>query len=226
MSPATQPAAPAHHVMMPWVRRQAGHLIKGFVVLLPILGTVAIIKWVGGGFESFLGWPLALLLTWLHIPHVQYIPGMGTVLLVVIMFLVGMFLNAWLVRTLLAWAEQFLDRIPLVKSIYGSFNDLIGFFSSKQGKKATQVVMVRLGPAGAEALGLLTREDFTDLPAGFGPADMVAVYVPLSYAMGGFTVMVPRAQVRPINMSMEEAMRFAVTAGMAVRPSEPAKPGK
>lgn len=225
MTPALQQS------LMPWLRRLAGYLIKGFLVLLPLLGTLAIAKWIGGNFESFLGGPLQSLLSWLKIPRVHYIPGMGTVLLLAIIFLVGIFFNAWIVRTILGWFEQFFDRIPLIKSIYGSFRDLIGFFSSKQGKRITQVVMVRLGPApatpgasgasgGVEVLGMLTREDFSDLPRGFGAGDTVAVYVPLSYALGGFTVMVPRDHVRPINMTMEEAMRFAVTAGMAVRPAE------
>jgi uncharacterized membrane protein len=206
------------------LRRYLGYLLKGFVVMLPILATLGITFWLWGVFESILGRPLELILgkaadranqpgVW-H--YIHYYPGMGTLLSLVIIFFVGVFINAWMVKGLLNWVEDLLERVPLVKSIYGSFRDLIGFFSSREGKQANQVVVVTLG--GAELLGLLTREDFRDLPAGVGGADKVAVYVPMSYALGGYTVMVPRAAVRAVDMRMEEAMRFAITAGMATRP--------
>jgi uncharacterized membrane protein len=197
------------------------YLLKGFLVMLPILGTIAIIVFLGGLFESLLGKPLHWVLgRW-------YIPGMGTVLSLLVMFFVGVFVNTWIVQALLGRAGEAFDRIPMVKSIYGSIRDLMGFFASKEGKKTAQVVMVTLGdpqdPAAPQYLGLLTREDFSDLPAGFTAGrDLVAVYMPLSYAMGGFTTLVPRSSIRPIDMSMEEAMRFAITAGMAVKP--PAAP--
>jgi uncharacterized membrane protein len=49
---------------------------------------------------------------------------------------------------------------------------------------------------------------------------MVAVYLPLSYSMGGFTIMVQRTDVRRLDMTVEEAMRFAITAGMATKETE------
>ena len=193
------------------------YLLKGFLVMLPILGTIAIIVFLGGLFESILGKPLHWVLgRW-------YIPGMGTVLSLLVMFFVGVFVNTWIVQALLSRAGEAFDRIPMVKSIYGSIRDLMGFFASKEGKKTAQVVIVTLGnpqdPSSPQYLGLLTREDFSDLPAGFtGGRDLVAVYMPLSYAMGGMTTLVPRSSIRPIAMNMEEAMRFTITAGMAVKP--------
>jgi uncharacterized membrane protein len=72
-----------------------------------------------------------------------------------------------------------------------------------------------------QVLGLLTRGEFAELPDDFAAGqDLVAVYIPFSYAMGGVTTLVPRSAVRPVSMSMEEAMRFAITAGMAVKPPE------
>ena len=202
------------------LRRVLGYLVKGFLVMLPILGTVAILTTLWGMFDSLLAGPLKLVL------RGRYYPGMGAGLMLLIILFVGIFLNTWIVRSVLNWASEAFDRIPMVKSIYGSIRDLMGFFASKHGKRASQVVMVSLGnPLGGPApqfLGLLTREEFSDLPEGFVQSpDMVAVYVPLSYAMGGITTLVPRSAVRPINMSMEEAMRFAITAGMAVKPPAP-----
>ncbi|MBN1422852.1 MAG: DUF502 domain-containing protein [Planctomycetes bacterium] len=205
------------------------HLIKGFVVLLPILGTIAIGFWLFNIFESILGAPLKWGLgtgepeakgPWRYI---RYYPGMGTLLSLVIIFFMGMFIDVWWVKGVWNWMEGLLDRVPLVKSIYGSFRDLIGFFSSKQRTSASQVVIVKLGGSGVEVMGLITREDTTDLPDGFGGEGVVAVYLPFSYAMGGFTIMVQRTDVRRLDMTVEEAMRFAITAGMAAKETETAQ---
>jgi uncharacterized membrane protein len=203
--------------------RLLGYLLKGFLVMLPILGTLAIIVSLGGLFESILGKPLQWVLGLAHLGG-WYKPGMGTALSLLIILFVGIFVNTWIVQALLKRAGEAFDRIPMVKSIYGSIRDLMGFFASKEGKKTAQVVIVTLGdptnPVSPRALGLLTREDFSDLPSGFTDGrDVVAVYIPLSYAMGGFTTLVPRSAVRYIDMNMEEAMRFAITAGMAVKPA-------
>lgn len=194
-------------------------LLKGLVVVLPILATIAITIWLWGMFDALLGRPLKWVL-----PNGWYVPGMGAVLALLLIFFVGLLLDVWLVRQALDWAEDLLERVPLVKSIYGSFRDLIGFFSSKEGRRARQVVLVKAGPGGGELLGLVTREDWTDLPPEVAGPDTVAVYVPMSYALGGYTVLVPRAQVRPVNLTMEEAMRFAITAGMAVKQAQAAPP--
>ena len=206
-------------------RRTLGHLVRGLVVMLPILGTVAITVWLWGLFESILGGPLKLLLptpgpeTTGPMRWVRYYPGMGSVLALVLILTVGMFLNTWIVRNLVNWMEDVFDRIPLVKSIYGSFRDLIDFFSSKQGKKASQVVLVTWPGGMIRCVGLLTRDELNDLPFGDAGNGRVAVYIPMSYALGGYTILVPREMVQPINMKMEDAMRFAITAGMSIDPN-------
>jgi len=211
------------------LRRLLRYLIKGFVVVLPILGTLAIGLWLFEVFESILGAPLKWGLgtggpeaegPWRTL---HYYTGMGTLLSLVILFFVGMFIDVWWVKVVWNWMEGLLDRVPLVKSIYGSFRNLIGFFSSKPHKSASQVVIVKLGGSGAEAMGLVTREDFTDLPDGFGGEGVVAVYLPFSYSMSGLTILVRRTDVRRLDMTVEDAMRFAITAGMAVKETETAQ---
>ena len=91
---------------------------------------------------------------------------------------------------------------------------MLRLIGSGQQNPFHHVVMVRLAAGGPELLGFLTREEFGDLPVGFA-SDQVAVYLPMSYAFGGFTVLVPRAQVRPVPMPAEQALRFCVTAGVS-----------
>jgi uncharacterized membrane protein len=65
-------------------------------------------------------------------------------------------------------------------------------------------------------MGFVTRDDLAGLPPGMGEPGMIMVYMPMSYQVGGYTALVPRASVQPVDMSFEEAMRFTLTAGLSV----------
>jgi uncharacterized membrane protein len=66
-----------------------------------------------------------------------------------------------------------------------------------------------------EVVGLVTRQQVDDLPAGFLQGDRVAIYLPMGYMIGGYTVFVPRDWVQPIDVSVEEAMRASMFAWMS-----------
>ena len=66
--------------------------------------------------------------------------------------------------------------------------------------------MVTIGDDQTSLMGLMTRDDFSDLPEGIGDDETVAVYLPMSYQLGGFTVMVPKSKVRPVDMKVDQAM--------------------
>ena len=93
---------------------------------------------------------------------------------------------------------------------------VVKLFGSAEQRPFRKVVLVEL-ENGFEQIGFLTREDFADLPdIGEGK---VAVYLPMSYQLGGFTLVIERSRVREIEMSVEDALRFSVTAGVARRDS-------
>lgn len=191
------------------MRTVTGVFLKGLAAILPIAVTIYVLCWLGGTAESLLGRGLTLL-----VPAGFYRPGMGVVAGLALVFAVGLLMNAWLFRKLVRWSEKLLEQIPLVKTLYGAVRDLMGFFSGSDKKTMSKAVMVTFGNTNLRLLGFITREDFGDLPTGIGGDDSVAVYLPMSYQMGGFTSIVPRSAVQPIDMSIEQAMRFAVTAGM------------
>jgi uncharacterized membrane protein len=184
--------------------------LKGLAAVLPITVTLYVLYWLGSTAESLLGRGLKML-----IPGSLYWPGMGVVAGLALVFAIGALMNAWLFRKVFRWGERLLERIPLVKALYGSVRDLMGFFSGSDKKTMRKAVTVAVGNTPLRLIGFITREDFGDLPAGIGDDDTVAVYLPMSYQIGGFTTLVPRSAVQPIDMSIEQAMRFAVTAGMS-----------
>ena len=138
-------------------------------------------------------------------------PGMGLALSIVLVMGVGLLMYSFVARQIYLWLTALLERIPIVKSIYGMIVDVARLFGSPDERPFRTVVLVAR-PDGGEQLGFLTRDDFADMPdVGKGK---VAVYLPMSYQLGGFTVIVPRQHVREVAMKVEDALRFCVTAGV------------
>jgi uncharacterized membrane protein len=190
-------------------KRLISIFFQGLVAILPLAVTAFILAWLGSAVEQ----AFSVAIKWI-LPDEWYVMGMGVVCGVGVVFIVGLLVNIWGIPSLVRLGERFIDRIPLVKTIYGAVRDLLGFFSKSNGLGVVgNVVMVSIGDTGIRTIGLLTRDRFDDLPAGLGSEGSVAVYLPFSYQIGGFTVFVPRERVEPLDMRLEDAMRFIVTAG-------------
>ena len=183
--------------------------LTGLLTVLPVLATVYFTLWLVTAAERFFGTQLEWLL-----PEEVYRTGMGLALAIVAIFLVGLLMHALLFRRLFALAERVLLEIPLVRSVYAALRDLFGLFAEHQEARALQVVSVELPGSGMRLLGFVTRRDFDDLPDGIGRQGEVAVYLPMSYQIGGYTVFLPRERATPVDMSREDAMKFVLTAGL------------
>ena len=116
-----------------------------------------------------------------------------------------------LVRQLFAFGEEILYHLPIIKTIYRAIRDLFDFFSPKK-ESFGRVVIVDFNDM--EVIGFVTQEDPQKLPESFRDRDSVLVYIPMSYMIGGFTLLIPKKDVKPCKMKMDEAMRFALTAGI------------
>lgn len=183
--------------------------LTGIFTVLPILATIYLVVWLLAAIERFLGKPLLFLM-----PDEYYRAGMGLLAGLVLVFVTGLLMRAWLFRQLIRSGEELLMHVPLIKGVYKALKDFFGLFSDSSNNDLLQVVSVQLPGADMRLLGFITRSDFTDLPPGVGKDGEVAVYLPMSYQVGGYTVMLPRSQVNPVGMSREEAMRFVLTAGI------------
>jgi uncharacterized membrane protein len=124
------------------------------------------------------------------------------------------------VRRVLRLSDHLFERIPVVKTFYVAIRDFMRFFpSSGKGGDLQRVVLVPFGPG--KVIGFVTAESSTV----FGPAQNadhpVAVYLPMSYMVGGYTVFVPRHQLETTSLSVEAGMRIALMGG--VQGVEPAR---
>ncbi|NVK43164.1 MAG: DUF502 domain-containing protein [Oceanospirillaceae bacterium] len=188
------------------------NMLTGLVTLLPVMLTLYLVYWLLVSLEMALGGLIRLLL-----PDDLYLPGMGLVAALLLTFAVGILMHAYVVQRLFAAAENLLYRMPLIKSVYRAIRDFFDYFSPETHKEFEQVVAVSFDDM--QLIGFVTQALPEDMPEGFGGEDRVLVYLPLSYMIGGYAVLIPRDRIRPVKMTMEEAMRFTLTAGVAGRPA-------
>lgn len=181
--------------------------VRGLITFTPIAITVVVVIWLFDFVENI----FSKVYIYFFGPRF-YFPGMGVLIAFLLIFFIGVFMSNWLTRKLYNFFEKILDRMPLVKTLYRSIVDLMSFFKQEDKNVQGPIVMVDFG--GSKILGLVSRESFKDLPGGIGNEGEIAVYIPMSYQIGGVTVIVPRSMVHKVDMNIEEGLRFAATAGM------------
>ena len=137
--------------------------LTGVLTVLPVLATAYLLIWLFTTAESFLGKPLK----WL-IPEGYYRGGMGLLVGIVVIFVVGVLMRAYIVRRVFAFSEKILLEIPLIKTIYAALRDFFGMFAGQNEQEALQVVTVTLPGTGMRLMGFVTRDEFSDTPKGIG----------------------------------------------------------
>ena len=197
------------------MKRLSQYFLRGLVTILPV-GLTLYLLYV------FLAWSEALAMRVIR-PFVGdfYLPGMGLVLGVAGIFVLGVVVSQPFMGRLLSLFEFPFTNLPVVKSIYSSLKSFADYFSPTHEQSPQQVVALRLPDHPLEMVGMVTRQSLADLPAGLLRGDRVAVYLPMGYMIGGYTVFVPREWVTPIDMSVEEAMRQSLIAWMALGRNAP-----
>ena len=178
--------------------------IRGLLAIVPITATIFLLVWLGRSAENALGGLIRTVL-----PEQYYVPGLGVLFALVLIFLIGVFLNAWMAQKLLNWVENLLQSLPFIKSIYSPMKDLMGLFSSKSSNDLKRVVMVDMDN-GRKIFGLATRDSFLDLGLK-EHEDKVAIYFPMSYQIGGYTILVPKDQVTEVDLPVDRALSLMVT---------------
>lgn len=183
---------------------------KGLGTIIPIALTLLIVLWLAGIAERGIGSLIKLVL-----PEEWYITGMGLIGGIALVIAIGLLSQVWLFRKLIDLGEAILDRMPVVKSVFRATKDFVEYFSSDDAERFSQAVMVRHPDLKIGLMGFITREDFSNLP--FGEEGEVAVYLPLSYQVAGYTIFVPKEWCEPMDLPFEDALRLILTAAMSRR---------
>ncbi|MAK92653.1 MAG: hypothetical protein CMI13_15645 [Oleibacter sp.] len=190
-------------------------LIKGSMVVVPLLVTVWLLWSALLWFNNLGTQALAIV----GIPGL--FPGMGLVLMLIALLVVGLLFQFNPVSWLYQYVEDALLRFPLVKTLYGAIKDFAAMFDQEKRQQNQQTVLVEI-PGQGKLVGFITS---TRTPPAVSTAcegeDLVAVYLPMSYMVGGYTVFLQRDQITPVDWSFEDAMRFTLTAGVSQSQARP-----
>lgn len=195
--------------------------LRGLSVVVPVVLTVWLVVWSVAKTESLLQSAFVSAFS-----DRLYRPGMGIVLGVLFVLAVGFLLRILFVQRFWHFFERQLDRLPIIKTVYDAFRDFFGFFTAKVASDASTVVLVEIGE-GASLIGFVTEDETAKLPAlppmqdggavGDRLDDRVAVYLPMSYQLGGYTLLISREKLTELDWTVEKALRFVLTAGIGRR---------
>jgi uncharacterized membrane protein len=189
--------------------------IKGLSIVLPIAVALYVMVWMIRSSEGAVKGILTTIL-----PPGAYIPGMGLLTIIALVFVAGLLMYPWLTRKLFRTADKTLRKIPLFGNVYAPVKDLMGLVGGDMEKKLGRPVMLTVPNTNMETLGFVTREGTDGLPEGFLPDDHLVVYVQWSSQIGGYCFIVPKNSVRYLDISIEEGMRWSLTAGLSAPESQ------
>jgi uncharacterized membrane protein len=191
------------------MRRLWNTFLKGLAAVLPVALTIYVVVWLATTVESILSGPLRVIL-----PRDHYWPGLGLIVAFLLILLVGVLFDAYVVRRLFRFGESLLARIPIVKTVFGALKDFTRFLpAGGKGRDLKRVVLWRFNSA--RLVGFVTEDHLN--PRLFGPgdtADIVAVYFPMSYQIGGYTLYLHKSELEETQLSVEEAMRMVLIGGV------------
>ena len=207
------PATPARRA---WTLRR--YLVAGILVWLPVLATI----WVVGFIVDVMDRTLLLLPAHLR-PQAIFgfsIPGLGIVFAFVVVLITGLAVTNLVGRRLVAYWEELLNRIPLVRSVYSGVKSFTESVLSTQ-HSFRQVVAVEYPRSGIWSIGFVTADNVAEVSMKAGH-ELVCVFIsPAPNPTAGFIILVPRAQLIPLEMSVDAAMKMIVTCGVVVPPYPP-----
>jgi uncharacterized membrane protein len=203
------------------------YIITGLLVWLPLAITVWVLLWVlgliTGVFEALLSALQAVAPLSLHnnLEALRHVPGLGVLILVVALLLTGVFVanifGQWWLRQ---W-DRLLSNIPIVKSIYNSVKQVSDTLFSSSGNAFREAVLVQYPREGSWTIAFVTGRPGGEVAEAL-PGEHVSLYVPTTpNPTSGFFLMMPRESVRPLAMSVDEALKYIISMGV-VAPAAPA----
>ncbi len=193
--------------MMSLLRRW---FFAGILVWAPLGVTLVVIRFLVNLLDSsLLLVPTSLQPAWFNFP------GIGTILTLLIVLGTGALTANLLGKKALGWAEQYLHRVPLVGSVYGSMKKVTETMFSGNGNAFKKVVLLEYPRAGCWTIGFMTADPSPRLRTAVDGADLVAVYVPTTpNPTSGFLLLLPRAAVRELPISVQDGMQYVISLGV------------
>lgn len=194
-------------------RHLRAKIFAGILVILPLGITFLILKFVFNTVDSILG-PLMPHVKLFLLGHEFAIPGFGIIAFFLTLYLAGLIATNVLGRKLVHWTDRLFINIPVVKNIYLASKQLTDAFSASRKGAFRQAVFVEFPQANQFVLGFVTNE----LPEN-NSKEQVAVFLPTAFVPPqGFLLFLPKENVRPSRLTIEEAIKTIMSVGIVTPP--------
>lgn len=202
-------------------RALRNYLIAGLLIWIPIMVTVWVVRFLARILDQSL-----VLLPPPWRPEAlfgHYIPGLGVILSLLLLFLTGLVVRNLFGRRILDGLEDLVRRIPVVGAVYGGAKTFSETVLTDKGRSFKQVVMVEFPRKGVFGIGFITSEQLEELQSRTAQ-EVICVFVPTTpNPTTGFLVFIPREEVIALDMTVDEAFKMLLTLGVVV-PSWKARP--
>jgi uncharacterized membrane protein len=196
------------------------YLLAGLLVWMPLAITVWVLLWLLGLVDGLFSWVLngaqAVLPQSLasSIDMLRHIPGLSVLVMGILLILSGIFatniFGQWWVRQ----GDRLLGKIPIVKSIYSSVKQVSDTLFSSSGNAFREAVLVQYPRQGSWTIAFVTGKPSGEVASHLA-GDFVSVYVPTTpNPTSGFFLMMPKADVRELQMSVDEALKYVISMGV------------
>ena len=188
-------------------RALLNYFFKGLIVVVPIGAAIFLIFWAVSKLDSALNLSDVL---WVNPKTGKglYIPGLGILTVLVLIMIAGVLVTNVITDPIKNWFFRWINRLPLFKFLYSSIKDLTEAFVGEE-KKFNEPVLVEVSP-GIKKIGFLTQRDLSVL----GLPGEVAVYFPYSYSFAGQVLIVSADQIKHIDKSAADMMKFVISGGV------------
>jgi uncharacterized membrane protein len=199
------------------------YFLTGLLVILPVFITLYVIWSLIRGMDAILKYVPAKYLpeTYLHI----YIPGLGLILVIILVFVVGLLARNFVGRKIVQLGENIVDRIPLVRVLYAGVKQLLETLFLQRTDAFKRVALIEYPRRGAYVIGFITGESKGEIQ-NKTDKNMINVFVPTTpNPTSGFYILIPEDELIILNMSVEDAFKLIISGGI-VSPNEVKKRGE
>lgn len=190
------------------MKKLLNYFFQGLLFVVPIAVTIWVliraILWI----DSLLPFQIPI-----HVPGLDEIdiPGLGLITIFLFIAFMGYIGSRYIRNPFFSYLESLVEKAPLAKLIYSSVKDLVQAFVGEK-RRFNQPVLVRLEKeSDINRIGFITHEDLTDLGL---EKDKVAVYLPFSYGFNGELIILPKENIRPLDASGTDMMKFIISGGV------------
>ncbi len=200
------------------------YILTGLLVWLPLAITIWVLMHVVGTLDGVFATLVVAAQTVLPesarplLQQLREVPGLSVIFVMTALWLTGLAVTNMAGQWLVNQSNRMFSNIPIVKSIYSSVKQVSDTLFSSSGQAFRQAVLVQYPRAGSYTIGFVTGKPNGEVAQNL-PADMLTLYVPTTpNPTSGFMLMVPRADVVELHMSVDEALKYIISMGVVAPP--------